>query len=228
MENGHPTSPYFTAMSSIIAFAAGVGVWFVLAETTALESFVIIPITTLLITAMLMLMLRESMQVGHQTGATAAETDVFTRLPSHAVAYQFLLREFAAAERSGRALTVVLFTLDNMPRLAAAKGAAEANKILLAVGAVMKRHTRGMNMSARLDGSYTMLSVLGSVDERGAAVFVEKICRDLNSIRVGGRRLEVRVGLASYDSLAQSASELLARAHDSLTAVNVPTELKIA
>jgi GGDEF domain-containing protein len=215
-------------MSSIIAFAAGVGVWFVLAETTALESFVIIPITTLLITAMLMLMLRESMQVGHQTGVTAAETDVFTRLPSHAVAYQFLLREFAASERSGRALTVVLFSLDNLPRLAATRGAAEANKVLLAVGAVMKRHTRGMNMSARLDGAYTLMSVLGSVDERGAAVFIEKVCRDLNSIRVAGRRLEVRVGTGSYDSIAHSASELLTRAHDSLTAVNVPTELKIA
>jgi GGDEF domain-containing protein len=177
---------------------------------------------------MLMLMLRESMQVGHQTGVTAAETDVFTRLPSHAVAYQFLLREFAASERSGRALTVVLFSLDNLPRLAATRGAAEANKVLLAVGAVMKRHTRGMNMSARLDGAYTLMSVLGSVDERGAAVFIEKVCRDLNSIRVAGRRLEVRVGTGSYDSIAHSASELLTRAHDSLTAVNVPTELKIA
>lgn len=215
-------------MSSIIAFAAGVGVWFVLAETTALESFVIIPITTLLITAMLMLMLRESMQVGHQTGATAAETDVFTRLPSHAVAYHFLLREFAASERHGRPLTVVLFSLDNLPRLAAAKGAVEANKVLLAVGAVMKRHTRSSHMSVRLDGSYTMLSVLGSVTEGGAAIFVEKVCRDLNSIRVGGRRLEVRVGIASYDSLAHTAGELLARAHDSLTAYKAPTELKIA
>lgn len=228
MENGHPTTPYFTAMSSIIAFAAGVGVWFVLAETTALESFVIIPITTLLITAMLMLMLRESMQVGHQTGTTAAETDVFTRLPSHAVAHQHLLREFAASERNGRPLTVVLFTLDNLPRLAAAKGAGEVNKILLAVGAVMKRHTRSMHMSARLDHAYTVLSVLGSVDERGAAVFVEKVCKDLNTIRVGGQRLEVKVGMAGHTDLVHSASDLLARAHDSLTSVHTPTELKIA
>ena len=215
-------------MSSIIAFAAGVGVWFVLAETTALESYVIIPITTLLITAMLMLMLRESMQVGHQAGATAAEIDVFTRLPSHAVAHQHLMREFAAAERSGRALTVVLFSLDNLPRLAAAKGAGEVNRVLLAVGAVMKRHTRGMHMAARLDHAYTLLAVLGSSDERGATVYIEKVCKDLNSIRVAGRRLEVKVGVASHNDLVHSVGDLLTRAHDSLTSVHVPPELQIA
>src|SRR5688572_10341864 len=124
MDTPNQTSPYFTAMSSLIAFAAGVGVWFVLTETTQFESFVVIPVATLLITAMLMLMLKESIQAGHTSGAAAAEMDVFTRLPSHAMAHQFLLREFAAAER-GRSLSVALFCIDNLPKLAATKGAGE-------------------------------------------------------------------------------------------------------
>ena len=214
-------------MSSLIAFAAGVGVWFVLTETTQFESFVVIPVATLLITAMLMLMLKESIQAGHTSGAAAAEMDVFTRLPSHAMAHQFLLREFAAAER-GRSLSVALFSIDNLPKLAATKGAGEANKALLAIGAIFKRHARGMNMSTRLDGSYTFMSVLDSVDERGAAVFVEKVLKDMSTIRVGGMNLDVRVGISGYDGVASSAGELVARAHDTLTSVRVLESLKIA
>ncbi len=214
-------------MSSLIAFAAGVGVWFVLAETTSFESFVVIPIATLLITAMLMLMLKESNQVGHQTGVAAAEMDLFTRLPSHAMAHQLLLREFAAAER-GRALSVAMFSIDNLAKLAATRGVGEANRALLAVGAIMKRHTRGMNMSTRLDGSYTFLSVLGSVDERGAAVFVEKVLKDLSTLRVSGRGLDVRVGIASFDGIIQTPGDLLAKAHDTLTSVRAVESLRIA
>lgn len=214
-------------MSSLIAFAAGVGVWFVLTETTPFESFVVIPVATLLITAMLMLMLRESTQTGHDTGAAAAEMDLFTRLPSHAMAHQFLLRQFAAAER-GRALSVAMFSIDNLPRVAAARGANEANRALLAIGAILKRHTRGMNMSTRLDGSYTFMSVLDSVDERGAAIFVEKVLKDLGALRAGGLPLDVRVGIAGYDGIVQTAGEMVARAHDTLTSIRALEELRIA
>ena len=214
-------------MSSLISFAAGVGVWFVLTETTPFESFVVIPVATLLITAMLMLMLKESTQAGHDTGSAAAEMDVFTRLPSHAMAHQFLLRQFAAAER-GRALSVALFSIDNMPRLAASRGANEANRGLLAIGAIFKRHTRGMNMSTRLDGSFTFMSVLDSVDERGAAVFVEKVLKDMGSVRVAGQPLDVRVGIAGHDGIVTSAGDLVARAHDTMTSVRAVEELRIA
>jgi GGDEF domain-containing protein len=226
MNTQNQTSPYFTAMSSIIAFAAGVGVWSLLTESTSFKSFAVIPVTTLLIATILILMLKESNQKGHELGALAAEMDVFTRLPSHAMAHQLLLREFAAAER-GRALSVAMFSVDNLPKLAASKGAGEAGKALLAVGAIMKRHTRGMNMSTRLDGSYTFMTVLGSVDERGAAVFAEKILKDLSTLRVGGYPLDVRVGIAGYDGTTPSAGDLLAHAHDTLTSVRALENLQI-
>jgi GGDEF domain-containing protein len=226
MNTQNQTSPYFTAMSSIIAFAAGVGVWSLLTESTSFKSFAVIPVTTFLIAAILILMMKESNQKGHELGALAAEMDVFTRLPSHAMAHQLLLREFAAAER-GRALSIAMFSVDNLPKLAASKGAGEASKALLAVGAIMKRHTRGMNMSTRLDGSYTFMTVLGSVDERGAAVFAEKILKDLSTLRVSGYPLDVRVGIAGYDGTTQSAGDLLAHAHDTLTAVRALENLQI-
>jgi diguanylate cyclase (GGDEF)-like protein len=203
----------------MIACAAGVGVWYVLSELAATGSLYIIPIATTVITMLLLLMLRQSLELGHQSGAASAESDVFTRLPSHGVAYQFLMREFAAAERGRLPLTVVLFSLDNLPRVAATKGTAEVNRLLLSVGAIFKRSTRGMNMTARLDGGYTFMSVLGGVDERGAAKFADKVTRDLASLRVVGRPLEIRVGISGYEADIAGAEELMARAHDGMSTI---------
>jgi diguanylate cyclase (GGDEF)-like protein len=224
MDQNEAPSPLHTAVSSLIAFAAGIGIWYVFSQATETRSLVMIPVAAGVIAAMLLLMLKESTRAGHETGSAAAQMDVYTRLPSHAVAHHFLQREFAAAERAGRDLTLVLFTLDNLPRYAATRGAGEANKILLSVGAIMRRHTRGMNMSSRLDGGYTFMSVLGSVDEAGAARFSEKVTRNLASVTLNGRPLDVRVGIYGYHPEMQSADELIARAYDALTEVSATDE----
>ena len=216
----HRPSFIFTALSAVIALAAGIGVWYVLAEFTNTETVIVVPVAALVIAILLLLMLHESEQAGLQTGVTAAEMDVFTRLPSYTVAYQFLLREFAAAER-GRALTVVLFTLDNLPALAATRGVQEVNRMLLAVGTIFRRSTRGMNMVSRLDDSYTFVAILGTVDEAGARKYAGRVARDLANLRVNGRPLEVRVGMCSFDADINSAEELLARAHDNLVEYQV-------
>jgi diguanylate cyclase (GGDEF)-like protein len=227
MNQNQSPSPFFTALSSLIALAAGIGIWFVFSEATATKSLVIIPVAAGVVAAMLLLMLKESTQAGLESGSSSAQMDVYTRLPSHAVAHHFLQREFAAAER-GRSLSVVLFNLDNLPRLAATKGAGEANKALLAIGAILKRHTRGMNMSTRLDGGYTFMSVLDSVDEPGARIFAEKVTRDLASMRVSGRALEVRVGICGYNPEMHSADEMFAQAYDALTHMRVAGDLMSA
>lgn len=216
MNKTHRNSFVFTALSAIIALAAGIGVWYVLAEMTRTRTVIVIPVAALVIAILLLLMLHESEQAGLQTGVTAAEMDVFTRLPSYTVAYQLLLREFAAAER-GRPLTVVMFSLDNLPKLAATRGANEAGRMLLAVGTILKRSTRGMNMTARMDDGHTFVSVLGTVNEVGARKYAGKVARDLANLRFGGQQLEVRVGLRAFDPDMHSADELLARVHDSLT-----------
>lgn len=216
MKTNHSPPALFTALSSLVALAAGIGIWYVYSEATAQRSLIIIPVAAGVVAAVQLMMLSSATQSGHQSGTATAQMDVYTRLPSHAVAYQLLQREFAAAER-GRALTVVLFSLDNLPRLAATRGAGEANKILLAVGAIMKRRTRGMNITTRLEGGYTFMSILGSVDEMGAAVFAEKVSRDLTGLRLNGRPLDVRVGIYGYYPEMQSPDDLIARAHGTLT-----------
>lgn len=208
MIQSHRNSAVFNAFSSVVGLAAGVGIWFVVAQTTSFDSWILIPFAAMTVAGMLLYMLRATLQAGYQNGVANAQTDVVTRLPSQSVARQFLLREFAAAER-GRPLTLVLLSLDNLPRIAGTKGTAEANRILLGVGAILKRRTRGMNMSARLDDGHTFISVLGGVDEIGAHKFVGKVTRDLVSLNLG----DVRIGVCGYEPEMHSMDDLVAKAH---------------
>lgn len=207
----HRNSALHAALCSIIGLAAGVGIWYVTSVATSFRSWLLIPAATLLVAGVLLHMLRATLHAGYDSGVANAQTDTVTRLPSQSVARQFLLREFAAAER-GRSLTIVLLSLDNLPRIAATRGAYESNRILLGVGAILKRRTRGMNMSARLDDGHTFISVLGGVDEIGAHKFVGKVTRDLASLNLGG----MRIGLCGYEPGMHSLDDMVAKAHAQL------------
>ena len=222
MNETHPHTALFTALSSVIALAAGVGAWFVLSQGVATSPWLLIPIATLIVAIMQLYMLRASFTAGREAGIEAAQADGATRLPSPTVARQLLLREFAAAER-GRKLSIVVFSFDNLARLIATKPA-DANRVLLGIGAIMKRRTRGMNLSARLEDGHTFVSVLGGVDEFGAEKFVAKVAKDLASLKSSGQPVTVRAGIAAYEPEMHSVDDLLAKAHASLVAPDADDE----
>jgi PleD family two-component response regulator len=203
------SAPY-TALSSIIALFAGVGIWYVLDPALWFEGWLVIPIATAVVAVVSLMMLRTSGQGAYEAGLAAAQTDAITRLPSDAVARQLLLREFAAAER-GRDVSIALFAFDNLPRLAAIKPR-EAGRILFSVGNILKRRTRGMNLSARMRDGHTFITVLGGVDEFGAHKFVDKVAKDLRGLLVAGEPIRVRTAVAGYDPEMQSVEDLLSKA----------------
>ena len=211
MNQTHRHTALFTALSSLIALTAGVGAFYVFSQVSSASAWLLIPAATLIVAALLLYMLRSSFAGGYEAGVAAAQADSATRLPSAGVARQLLMREFAAAER-GRKLTVVIFTFDNLARMLATRPA-DANRILLGIGAIMKRRTRGMNMSARLEDGHTFISVLGGVDEFGAEKFVGKVAKDLASLSAGTHAMTVRAGIAAYEPEMHSVDDLIAKAH---------------
>src|SRR5687767_8591793 len=126
-----------TAVSSLIALAAGVGIAYVVTQALGTAGWLTVLIATPVVLVLLLNMLRSAAEAAYEQGAVSAAVDAGTRLPSPAVARQLLQREFAAAER-GRLLTIVLFSLDNLPRLAT-RHQDDATKVLLGVGAILKR-----------------------------------------------------------------------------------------
>lgn len=214
MKQNIPTSATHTAVASLVALAAGVGIAFVAVQALGSSGWFAMLIATPSVLVLLLYMLRGAAESAFEHGALSAAIDAATRLPSPAVARQLLQREFAAAER-GRPLTVVVFSLDNLPRLAARHPDAAA-KVMLGVGAIFKRRTRGMNMSARLDEAHMFVSVLGGVDEIGAQKFVSKVRADLSTLNIAGQPLAVRSGICSYDPHMHQVDELIERARAAL------------
>lgn len=208
--NQIPTSAAHTASSTLIALIAGLGINYIVGQVIGISGLFVVALATPCVLLLLLTMLRGAASAAYDQGAISAAVDVGTRLPSPTLARQLLQREFAAAER-GRPLTVVVFSLDNLPRLAA-RQPEETAKLLLGVGAIFKRRTRGMNLSARLDQPHMFVSVLGGVNEEGAAKFVGKVKKDLATLAVGAHSVNVSTGMCAYDPVMHSVDDLLEQA----------------
>jgi diguanylate cyclase (GGDEF)-like protein len=152
---------------------------------------------------------------GYKAGVASAQIDPATRLMSAAMARKLLAIEFAAAER-GRPLTIVLFNVDNFARLAALDGGAARDRLLLMIGAVLRKRTRGMHVSAPLGEGGTFISILGGSETRGAATFVARVRKDMSMIGIGSTPLVVSVSVVPYRPEMHTVEELLSEAHGSL------------
>ena len=179
-----------------------------------LHPLFLIPAIALSLAGMLVLyhMGREK---GYKAGVASAQVDPSTRLVSPEMARQLLAIEFSAAER-GRPLTVVLFHVDNFARLAVMESGAARARLLLMIGSVLRRRTRGMHVSARQGDGGTFISILGGVETRGAATYVARVRKDLSLIGIGSIPLVVSVSVVPYRPEMHSAEELLSEAHGSL------------
>lgn len=204
-------------MFAAIASTAAVGFWFLFAQHTRIFSpLLAIPATAILMTAGLIALDRYAEHRGYRAGVANAQTDVATRLPATATALQILALEFAAAERGHRPLTVALFSMDNFRRLAVMEGGTARERLLVASGAIFRRRTRGMNISARLDDTGLFIAVLGGVELSGARTFVNRVRKDLGTLSVGTTAVTVSASVCAYEPGMQSADDLLGKAQDAL------------
>ena len=205
-----------TALFAVVGVCAAIGVWSGFAARAPFGGQIIVLAIGIGLTAMLLTTRRVAVRGGFEAGIARAHVDPVTRLASPAIAKRLLDIEFAAAER-GRPLTIVFFSIDDFPRLAVQAGVEETKRILVGAGAVLKKRTRNMNVSARYDESGTFISVLGSVPSEGAANFANKVCKDLRLLRLGDEPLKVSSIVCEYDPVMQSADELLTKAQRALT-----------
>lgn len=204
------------AFFAAVGVCAAVGVWSGFADQVPLGGRIVIPVVWLALTAVLLMTRKTAVRGSFEAGIARAHVDPVTRLPSPAMAKRLLDIEFAAAER-GRPLTVVIFSIDEFARLAGKYGEAETKRLLVGAGAILKKRTRGMNVSARFDENGTFISVLGSISSSGAANFGAKVCKDLRVLRFGSEPIRISSIVCAYNPVMQSADELLTKAQQTLT-----------
>jgi diguanylate cyclase (GGDEF)-like protein len=140
--------------------------------------------------------------------------DELTGLPNAKYARLYLDGAFAAAER-GFPLTVVLLDLDRFSDYRAYHGRAAADAALRAVGHVLGKTTRRMELSARTDAD-RFLSVLNTRDSNAALKFVRRVRHALLEVDLPAGRVTVSSGIASYQSGIASGRALLDAAEAAL------------
>lgn len=158
--------------------------------------------------------LSESLHRERERAERLALTDDLTGLPNRRYARLLLDTEFAAAQR-GRPLTVALFDLDRFKDYNDRYGHLAGDKALRAVAAVLRQHTRRMNLSARYGGE-EFLSILSAAEVSGALAFVERVRNSLAEVEVQGGPLSVSVGVAMFEPGMHTVEDLLVAADHAL------------
>ncbi|MBW3553567.1 MAG: sensor domain-containing diguanylate cyclase [Gemmatimonadetes bacterium] len=140
-------------------------------------------------------------------------TDPLTELPNRRHMQIFLEKEFAAAER-GRALTVILYDLDDFKVFNDAQGHQAGDRVLRAFGRALAGETRAMNLAARYGGD-EFISILSDTDYEGGAMHIGRVLKAMRR-HPDLAPLAVSAGIASYETGMASPEDLIRRADESL------------
>ena len=126
-------------------------------------------------------------------GPSAADRDELTGLASRARLEQYLTQEFAAAESSGKPLSVVVAGIDRLTSIVQASGRAAADEILVGVARVLDGNLRTRDLVARSGGEEFVL-VLPETDAVGARVVAERLRQKIEGLAsFGGRPAAVSI-----------------------------------
>ena len=158
--------------------------------------------------------LAESLHRERRAAERIALMDPLTGLANRRYANLHLDRVFAAAMRGGT-LAVVMFDLDHFKRVNDEFGHAVGDDVIRAMGEVLERNTRRMNLAARFGGE-EFLVVLSDIDPAAALGFADRIREELRNMELPCGRVTVSAGVAAYAPGMGSADVLVAAADRAL------------
>ena len=121
------------------------------------------------------------------------------------------------AQRYRRPLSVALLDVDRFRPVNADGGFAIEDRLLVALGEVIARHTRAHDLACRTGGD-EFAFLLAETTAADAYMAMVELARELEGVEIGpGRRASVSVGVADL-SLADTPESLLAAAREGLEA----------
>lgn len=179
-------------------------------------SILAVPVVALLLTAVLVVGGRRMVARARREAIRSAGTDRETGLATQAAADRVLELEFAAAQR-GRPLTVVLIRIEQLAHYRKRHGEVVERQLLRLAGRTLKRHRRGMHLTA-LYGARpgTYLSILSGMEPAGASVYARRMRHALRSLPGVPTVAGVSAGIVAFDMSMTSAAALLEAAQRAL------------
>jgi len=143
-----------------------------------------------------------------------AYRDEVTRLYNRRFFSLRLEEEVVRYRKYGHPVSVMLAELDGVDAIRNELGRAAGDETLRGMAEVLRRHTRGINVVSRYDGSLFAV-VLVETSKAGARLYADLIRYVLPSIQfTHHRRVSASFGIASLPDDATAAAEELIRAAD--------------
>lgn len=164
-----------------------------------------------------------SLLARHGEAIEESTTDALTGLGNHRAFHDALRREIGLAQRHDRRVSVALVDLDGFKAVNDARGHAEGDRVLAAVGMVLRAGRPG-DQPYRLGGDEFAV-ILPETDAAGAWVAAERIRREIES-EVDG--VTASIGLAELSVAAPDAPTLMEFADAALYAAKAAGRNTIA
>jgi diguanylate cyclase (GGDEF)-like protein len=135
-------------------------------------------------------------------------TGLYSRLTFESALEQEVLR----AARTGRGFSLLLLDLDALKPVNDRYGHDAGDRLLRAIGEVMRDGVRATDLAARLGGDEFVV-ILPETDIGGALLVAEKLRRDIGRMKVSS---SVSIGVVGFPEEGRGAAELLRRADQAM------------
>ena len=150
-----------------------------------------------------------------------ALTDSLTGLPNRRALENWSARAMLGSQRHGFAFWVIMADIDHFKKINDTYGHEAGDFVLRRVGSIIKAHTRGADLCARLGGEEFVLAI-SHVQRAGVEIAVERLRARLESERFEWRRQVLNVtasfGVAGTHDDSGDFQELLRQADTALYA----------
>lgn len=162
--------------------------------------------------------LERTVQLYEEANMRAA-TDVLTGLYNRRYFQEELSRDFAAARRHRRDLSVLMIDLDHFKSFNDTYGHHVGDAVLVAVAQVLQSAVRIADRVARYGGEEFIVN-LPDTDLAGAKVVAERIRKGIQELKFeeGIRPITVSIGVSSIQAADERIAELIERADQALFA----------
>ncbi|MEF3194294.1 MAG: diguanylate cyclase, partial [Halothiobacillaceae bacterium] len=145
-----------------------------------------------------------------------ATTDQLTGLGNRHLFFELATRYLARAEREGRGICLLVADIDHFKQVNDQYGHATGDKVLRAVGGMLRASTRKGDVVARYGGEEFVI-LLPNCGAEDALAKAEKIRGGCEHLDVGGARVTISIGVACFDpGDPESLDSLFGRADKAL------------
>jgi diguanylate cyclase (GGDEF)-like protein len=178
-----------------------------------------INLTALILLAYVAMVIAREQRRSRDAAIRLSTVDSLTGLFNRSFFFAAVEREIARSARSGRGFCLLMMDLDELKAINDRYGHFVGDRVLNAVGEIIRGGVRRIDTAARYGGDEFVV-LLPETEASGALVLAEKIRLGISELAVVGTeaRTSMSVGVVSYPDDGRSADELMIAADQAMYA----------